>query len=202
MTLESPAHIPDVLLAMLRRMVGATMAEAGSNRPPGPTRDQVHLLVNQLLDAGETLAAMTQPVHVPARQVIRASARAAARQPNGAMAPPGGAPASPGHPDVLVLGPVSVGDEASAELRVHNEGSEPLSGLELTCAAPTSETGARLPGAAVVVSPNPLDLHARSSRSVDVRIAVPIGAAPGTYTGLLRATGDPLIRTVVLIEVV
>jgi hypothetical protein len=102
---------------------------------------------------------------------------------------------------VLALGPVAAGEEAAGELTVTNDGPEPLMGLELSCAALVSETGVHLPGKALSVTPNPMDLVPRSTRVVDVNLLVPAGAVPGAYAGLLSAVGSPDIRTLVIVEV-
>lgn len=195
MTVDPPGHLPDVVLAAVRRMVPTISAAAASQQLP--TRDQVHKLVDQLLDVGETLAEMTQVVHVPARQAMRASTWAAPPQPSGV----GAAAASDARLGALLLGPVGAGGTAAAELLVHNDAAAALNGLELSCAALVTETGARIPGSAITVTPKLLDLHPRSSRIVDVQISVPNGVAAGTYTGVLRAASNPRIRTVILVEV-
>ena len=194
MTVDPPGHLPDVVLAAVRRMVPTIGAAAASQQLP--TREHVHKLVDQLLDVGETLAEMTQVVHVPARQAMRPSTWAAPR-----TSGVGGAAPADARLGALVLGPVGAGESATAELMVHSDGAAALNGLELRCVALVTETGAKIAGSAITVEPEFLDLHPRSSRIVDVRITVPSGVAAGTYTGVLSAVGNPGIRTVILVEV-
>ena len=193
MSVDPPGQLADIVVAAVRKMVPTISATASTQ--PLPSREQVHKLVDQLLDVGETLAAMTQVVHVPARQAMRPSTWAASPGSSGAAA------ASHARLGALLLGPVSAGETAAAELAVHNDGAAGLTGLELSSTALVTETGATLPGSAITVTPASLDLHPRSSRIVDVQIAVPSGTSAGSFTGVLSAVSDPRIRTVILVEV-
>jgi hypothetical protein len=180
---------------LLRRLAGTTAGVAGGERQPGPSRDQVHHLVNQLLDVGTTASLLVRPAQTTIRAAVRGSARAVA----GVTSTGGVASDSPMR--VLPLGPVAPGEKAAGELTVTNDGLEPLKGLELRCAALVSETGTHIPGKALSVTPNPMHLVPRSTRVVGVNLTVPAAAVPGAYAGLLSAVGSPEIRTLVIVEV-
>lgn len=197
MTPDPPAELPNIVSVLLRRLAGSAAGVAGGDRqPPGPSRDQVHHLVNQLLDVGTTASLLVRPAQTTIRAAVQASARAVA----GVTSAGGVTSDSPMR--VLPLGPVAAGEKAAGELTVTNDSREALKGLQLRCAALVSEAGARIPGKALSVAPDPIELVPRSTRVVDVNLSVPADATPGAYAGLLSAVGSREIRTLVIVEVV
>jgi hypothetical protein len=193
---DPPGHTPDIVTALLQRLVAPSAGPARAARQPGEGRDQVHSLVDQLIDVGATLSAMISPTQASVREALRGSARAVTGIPRLATGPGTAAPLN-----VLPLGPVRPGATTVGELSVSNDSREPRKGLRLRCAALVSETEARIAGEALSVTPNRIDLAPRSSRIVDVTVTVPADATPGTYVGLLSAAGEAGIRTLVLLEV-
>jgi hypothetical protein len=76
-----------------------------------------------------------------------------------------------------------------AEVWLHNGNRASRPGVALHCGDLRTADGAVLPAASVRFDPPLVDLPARSSRGVDV--AVVGDAPPGTYRGVVQATGIP-----------
>ena len=77
----------------------------------------------------------------------------------------------------------------STEVWVHNRGARDRAAVALHGGPLLGSDGMTLSAGAVHVSPAVVDLPARSSRGITV--AVRATAAPGTYRGVIVATGDP-----------
>lgn len=74
-----------------------------------------------------------------------------------------------------------------AEVWLHNGNRAPCLGVALHCGDLRAADGAALPAASVRFDPPLVDLPARSSRGVGV--SVDADASPGTYRGVVLATG-------------
>jgi hypothetical protein len=95
--------------------------------------------------------------------------------------------AHPDHPPGAgsPVGPVA----GSTEVWLHNRGARDRTSVALHGGPLLGSDGALLPAGAVHLSPAVVDLPARSSRGVTV--AVRTEAAPGTYRGVVVASGEP-----------
>ena len=94
-------------------------------------------------------------------------------------------------PEVLMLGPAAGGAGAEADLWLHAPpgrltGPAPLRTTDLT-----AHDGTVVPACAVTFDPPALAPADATAPATRVRVAVPAGAAPGTYYGHVLATGLP-----------
>lgn len=155
-----------------------------------PSRDQLHQILDQVLDLGVGVFALTRPL----RNVLREWATPVA----------GGAdrrPATPRSVNVLTLSPVSPGGQVEGQIEVRNDGHVPLNALRLQCAGLVADGPQRIDGRHVELHPAQLDLPGRSRATVNVRLHVPETAQPGNYVGVIAATGRPLIQAIVSVEI-
>ena len=160
-------------------------------------------LVDQLYDVGATIATLTRPARRSMRTSLQSSLQSAGV--------PTAASEQSEVPAVLSLGSVSRGGTATAGLNVINVGNSRVDQhtndgpgditLELASTPFTSGETDTIPPSALTVAPVPVMLYPRSSRIVDVSIAVPSDASPGRYIGLLTASGRTGVQTVVAFEV-
>jgi hypothetical protein len=80
-------------------------------------------------------------------------------------------------------------DRAGAEVWLHNGSAADYSDVALHCGDLRASDGAVLPAASVRFDPSVVDLPARSSRGVAVSVSADV--PPGTYHGVVLATGLP-----------
>ncbi|MEY2469657.1 MAG: hypothetical protein QOF21_2355 [Actinomycetota bacterium] len=78
----------------------------------------------------------------------------------------------------------------TAEVWLHNPGSDALDKLRVHWGAPQSHDGSTLDPLSIVADPDAFDLPARASRGVTITINV-ADAAPGTYRTMLLVDGLP-----------
>jgi hypothetical protein len=91
-----------------------------------------------------------------------------------------------------LTGSGSDGDEASAELWLHNGTPSAFGPLALRCGPLTGTDGAALDGAEVRFEPGELEpLPPRSARAVRVSLAASGSPDPGLYRGTIQADGAP-----------
>lgn len=94
--------------------------------------------------------------------------------------------------DDLLLPQVAPGGRASARVWLHNTTASTASGLRPWCPGLATHSAGTLPASAVTCQPERIDrLEAGASSEVLVTVAVPDGAAPGTYHGQLLVEGLP-----------
>jgi hypothetical protein len=86
-------------------------------------------------------------------------------------------------------GTTSHAETAETEVWLHNGSSAEYIDIALHCGDLRASDGVVLPAASVRFNPAVVDLPARSSRGV--AISVRAGAPPGTYRGVVLATGVP-----------
>jgi hypothetical protein len=86
---------------------------------------------------------------------------------------------------------VAVSESATAEVWLVNRGRTDLGDVRLRCSDLLSDHGAIIESSALTVVPSVVPMPGRSSRGVDVTIAVGLDAAPGIYRGTAMAEGYP-----------
>lgn len=84
---------------------------------------------------------------------------------------------------------VDVGGVATAEVWLHNRGSEDMGVVVLRCSDLMSADGDSVGGATVRFEPAAVPMPARSSRGVLVKVPVEQPLSPGVYRGTLMVTG-------------
>lgn len=85
----------------------------------------------------------------------------------------------------------SAGATASAEIWLHNRGSDDRADIRLQCSDLLSHQGDLIGAATVVIDTPVVAMPRRSSRGVTVTIDLPPAARPGVYRGTLLASGHP-----------
>jgi hypothetical protein len=108
------------------------------------------------------------------------------------------------HPadQLLLLGPVTPGDRASARAWLHVLDGPPAPPARLSATAFTAHDGAAIGAEAASFEPPSLDsFDLRSSHELVVTLAVPEGTRPGVYHGHVLATGLPEVSLAVRLEV-
>jgi hypothetical protein len=104
---------------------------------------------------------------------------------------PGVGSAPPDHRDIA-LGPTSPGEVASAIFWVHNSAATAVNDVRPHCSPPRSHQGEELGADVVSFEPAVFDpLPARSSCGVEVTVAVPPTASPGTYATVVLVSNVP-----------
>lgn len=103
----------------------------------------------------------------------------------------------------LELGPVAPGAEQTAVFWVHNTSAAAVPAVRPHCAPPRSHTGCELEPATVRFDPQVLDpLPPRSSCGIEVRLAIPPTANPGTYVSVILASNVPELYLPLCVTVV
>jgi hypothetical protein len=104
-----------------------------------------------------------------------------------------GPEAAPDRRDIE-LGPASPGDVASAVFWVHNSSATAVNDVRPHCSPPRSHQGEELGAEVVSFDPAVFDpLPARSSCGVEVKVAVPPTASPGTYATVVLVSNVPAL---------
>jgi hypothetical protein len=96
--------------------------------------------------------------------------------------------------------PVESGADASIAFKLHNDHTQPAR-LGLRCTDLTAESGQRIPARQLVFRPAEVELGPDEYTDIVLRIGIPQGTPPGTYSGLLTASGLPYLKAVVTLEV-
>lgn len=110
-----------------------------------------------------------------------------------ARVPGVGSGAAPDRRDIEV-GPARPGEVASAIFWVHNSSATAVNDVRPHCAAPRSHQGEELGADVVSFDPAVFDpLPARSSCGVEVMVAVPRTATPGTYATVVLVSNVPAL---------
>lgn len=84
---------------------------------------------------------------------------------------------------------VTVPGEATAEVWLHNKGPNDFGEIKLRCSELLAHHGGLLSSAAVDLIPAAVAMPGRSSRGIDVKVAVRQGVAPGIYRGTVLVDG-------------
>lgn len=102
----------------------------------------------------------------------------------------------------LSLGPAGAGEEATASAWLHVLDGPPASPARLHATALTAHDGTAIEAGAVSFEPPLLEsFDLRSSEEIEVTVAVPEGARPGTYRGHVLAAGLPEVALPLTLEV-
>jgi hypothetical protein len=80
---------------------------------------------------------------------------------------------------------------ATAEIWLLNHGRDDRGDVVLRCGELLSDRGAVIDSSAVIIEPSVLPMPGRSSRGVDVSVAVGAEVVPGVYRGTVVAQGFP-----------
>lgn len=129
------------------------------------------------------------------------AAAGTARSSAGPLQAPDIGPGASGVPEVLSAR-AAVGERAELELWLHNYTDDVAREIRFHCTGLISSDGEHLEASGVTVGPpGPLELHAASSRRVQVCLDVPTDAAPGRYRGVLSAGGLADMWVVLEVEV-
>jgi hypothetical protein len=81
--------------------------------------------------------------------------------------------------------------QASTELWLHNNGTDDLGAVRLHCSDLLAHEGDVVSSTTVHCDPNPVPMPRRSSRGVEIGVAVSGDVRPGVYRGNLLADGHP-----------
>ena len=95
----------------------------------------------------------------------------------------------------------AVGGSASAEVWLHNRGSEDRGDVRLHCSDLLSHEGNLIGADAVRVDTAVLPMPARSSRGVAINVDIAPEVRPGVYRGTLLASGHPDLWLPVMLTV-
>lgn len=90
---------------------------------------------------------------------------------------------------------------ATAEVWLHNRTAADLGQLQLRCSDLLAHDGSVVESAAVTFDPVAVAMPGRSSRGIELKIAVPQGVQPGIYRGTLLAEGHPSLWLPVVLTV-
>lgn len=180
-------RVTDIIDRKLREALAGSSAFA--NRMSG-SRDQLHQMLDQVLDLGAGIFALARPL----RSLLRERAVDIAGRVDRPLR-------SSAPVDVLALGPVSPGGRAEGRIEVRNDGDMPLDGLRLQCAGLVTDALQQIAGQHLALQPVNLDLAGRSRAVVNVRLDVPQTAQLGSYVGVITARGRPFIQAIVTVEV-
>jgi hypothetical protein len=96
--------------------------------------------------------------------------------------------------------PVQAGEDAVATLQIANEDASPSS-VSLYSSNFIADNGYDIAASRVGLSPRVCSLPAESTVSFEIKIRVPQQAPPGTYSGLVQASGSKYLKAVVSLEV-
>lgn len=97
--------------------------------------------------------------------------------------------------------PVAAGAEARARFLVANEETTESS-VNLYCTDFVSDSGHEIPSVRVSMLPKVQTIAPHDEAAFEIRIAVPLQAAPGTYSGLIQAAGSKYVKAVLSVDVV
>jgi hypothetical protein len=102
----------------------------------------------------------------------------------------------------LSLGPAGAGEEATASAWLHVLDGPPASPARLHATTLTAHDGATIESGAASFEPPLLEsFDLRSSEEIEVTVAVPGDAQPGTYRGHVLAAGLPEVALPLVLEV-
>jgi hypothetical protein len=160
-------------------------------------RTDAHQIIDLALDVvGNTLSA----VGTVAERTIRVGGDVAR------VGGQGGAVADgrPGGDSVSTLtmpGSLTAGETAEIAMQVENDSAEATDVFELKASDLLSEEGGRIPARNVTFEPRRVNIPAHDAERITVKLRVPAGVKPGTYSGLLQATKLQPVRAVLVVTV-
>jgi hypothetical protein len=94
--------------------------------------------------------------------------------------------------DPVTLPEVRAGDTAAGEIWLHNRSGSPVAAVRLHCGDLRTHDGWAVAADRVAFDPDEIDeLPDRSSRGIDVSVAVPVDTPAGTYRGTILAANLP-----------
>ena len=96
--------------------------------------------------------------------------------------------------------PVKSGADASIAFKLHNDHTEPAH-PKLRCTDLTADSGRLISARQLDFTPCEIRLGPDEYADIVLRIGIPQGTPPGTYSGLLTASGLPYLKAVVTLEV-
>jgi hypothetical protein len=104
-------------------------------------------------------------------------------------------------PSLTLPHPLAPGQSGEVPLSLENDSDAPTAEFSLRCSDLMSATGARIPMNHVSFEPGSLVIPPHQSTQVVVAVAVPAGATPGLYTGLVVAAKLDHLRAVLMVQV-
>ena len=90
--------------------------------------------------------------------------------------------------------PIVPGSPAEVIMTVDNDGATPTGQFQFLCSDLIDADGHHIRPNAVLFAPATLSLEPRSRTQMTVTVTPPLGTPPGSYSGLLQATGTKMKR--------
>jgi len=98
--------------------------------------------------------------------------------------------------------PARPGEQVSMSISMRNDDPTASADLNFFATDLVASADDRIPGSCVGISPPSIRLAPGGSADVIIRLNVPSDGPPGTYQGLLLATGDDNLQAIVSVRVV
>jgi hypothetical protein len=97
--------------------------------------------------------------------------------------------------------PVEPGQTGEVSLVIENDGDGTTEPFELRCTDLISGSGLRIGSGAVSFDPKVITVGSHQTQRVLVRVAPPVGIAPGVYSGLIQSSRPDQLRAVLSVTV-
>jgi hypothetical protein len=149
-------------------------------------------------DAHEVVDIVLDLINVPTRSLGGLTNRIAVGDEGARKATP--APAADA-PTIALPGDVRPGSSGTVPFSLENDGETATAEFVIQATDLVNAKGHKIPAGHVTFDPSKLRIPPHDRESITINVAVPVGTAPGTYSGLVLASKLERLRAVLVVNV-